>query len=166
MDTLQQRCWRDLSAPYVPSLPILNLGLSAAANYSQIADLAAHKNPNLSVLQIGGTEALIRELLSVLGAGAGSAGRFKSYTVAHPENEWINKAEETFEDVSGNLDFKLFEIDSANETFDSESYDLVVSGNEVSGTDYKHGVVSVAKKVLKAGGVALLSDAKDGSHGL
>lgn len=102
----------------------------------------------------------------MLGAGAGSAGRFKSYTVAHPDNEWINKAEETFQDVNGNLDFRLFEIGSANETFDSESYDLVVSGNKVSGADYKHGVVSVAKKVLKAGGVALLSDAKDDSDAL
>lgn len=106
---------------------------------------------------------MTRELLSVLGAGAGSAGRFKSYTVTHPDNEWINRAEETFQDVSSSLEFKLFEIDSATETFDSESYDLVISGNEVSGADYKHDVISVAKKTLKAGGVALLSDAKDGS---
>ncbi|KAJ5272907.1 polyketide synthase [Penicillium angulare] len=131
-----------------------------------IADLAAHKNPNLSVLQIGGTETLTRQLLSVLRADLGSAGYFTSYTVAHTDPEWIDKANETLQEFSGSVDFKLFKPKLANETFDSESFDLIITAIDVSGDDYKEDVCAVVKKALKMGGVALLSDAKDGSDTL
>ncbi|KAJ5087235.1 polyketide synthase [Penicillium angulare] len=131
-----------------------------------IADLAAHKNPNMSVLQIGGTETLTRQLFSVLKAELGSAGYFTSYTVAHKDQEWLEKSSETFQGLRGSLDFKLFETKSADETFDSESFDLIITARDVSGDLDRQNVCSVLKKVLKMGGVALLSDAKDGSDTL
>ncbi|KAJ5091914.1 polyketide synthase [Penicillium alfredii] len=128
-----------------------------------LADLVAHKNPNLSVLQIGGTEALTQDLLSVLGT---PALRFSNYTVAHLDVEWIARVEEVFQESRVPVDFKLFEIASADETFDSESFDLVITGNDVSETDHKQSVISVVQRVLKKGGVALLSDAKGNSSSL
>lgn len=123
-----------------------------------MANLAAHKSPAWSILQIGGTEFLTRSLLSVLGAGQdGSPVRYSTYTVAHPDAEWIDEAEKWLPEVKSGVTLKLFKTDLPSEAFNSDSYDLVIVGDAPPGIDHKQSVMSMAHAALKEGGTALLA---------
>lgn len=123
----------------------------------QVADLAAHKSPNWSILQVGGTEFLTKSLLSVLGAGLDkSPTRFSDYTVAHTDSEWVDQAAKWLPEGQNGVALKLFKSDTPGEAFNADTYDLVIVGQAPAGISQKHDAVSIVRSALKEGGTAIL----------
>lgn len=121
-----------------------------------MVDLAAHKSPAWSILQIGGTEFLTRSLLQVLGAEQdGSPVRFGSYTIAHPDTAWLEKAEGWLPEAKTGMKLNFQQTDLSPETIKSEAYDLVIIGGAPEGIDIKLDVVNMAQAALKEGGTAI-----------
>ncbi|KAF2491841.1 putative polyketide synthase [Lophium mytilinum] len=85
----------------------------------EIINLAAHKNPDLSILQIGAPETdLPLSVLSMLQKSATATPRFSSYTLADADNSKLEAAEVvlqdwkplmTFKTLSPNFDLQGFE---------------------------------------------------------
>ncbi|KAJ5155838.1 polyketide synthase [Penicillium capsulatum] len=128
-----------------------------------VTDLAAHKDSNLSILQIGGTESLTRSLQLILGGNSNSAARFGSYVVAHSDPEWISRVQEAFADLALGLQFYLFDVDTASShVFEDNSFDLVILGNDFWGSAQKPKLTTFLQSTLKEGAKAILCD----SHGV
>jgi hypothetical protein len=122
-----------------------------------VADLAAHKSPNWSILQVGGSEFLTKSLLSVLGAGLDKSPiRFSDYTVAHTDSEWIDQAAKWLPEGQKGVELKLFKSDTPSEAFNTDTYDLVIVGQAPVGISQKGDIVSIARSALKEGGIAIL----------
>ncbi|KAJ5654745.1 polyketide synthase [Penicillium lividum] len=57
------------------------------AKITTVIDMAAHKNPNLVILQLGHSEVLIESILSILGSKYDKTIRCSSYTLFDPDTE-------------------------------------------------------------------------------
>lgn len=127
----------------------------------QIADIATHKESNLSILQLGGTESLTRSLQSMLGGSSNSAARVGTGThvVAHSDPEWISRTRKEFDESTPGLEFKLFGIETAsNQSLENNSFDLVIVASDVSDIEQKLKLLSLLQNVLREGGKAVLWD--------
>jgi spermidine synthase len=121
-------------------------------------DLAAHKNPDLSILQIGGSDTFTRSLLSLLGVDPTTTFRFSSYTIADTDSEVVTKAEQTFKKWSGRISFRLLDTDSENETFQNDSFDVILAIKAYGSAEEKASFLRDAHSWLRQGGTILVGE--------
>lgn len=130
------------------------------AHSLQVIDLAAHKNPDLSILQIGGSDTITRSLLSLLGGDPTVELRFSSYTVADANSEVIAKADRNFKGLSERIYFRSLEknIENENETFQDGSFDVIIAINAYDSAEEKVSFLRDAHKWLRQGGTLLAGE--------
>jgi ubiquinone/menaquinone biosynthesis C-methylase UbiE len=95
-----------------------------------VAELLAHKNPNMKVLEIGaGTGGATTELLHGF-SKAGGPNAYQSFTFTDISAGFFDKAKKKFA-AWDRMDYKTLDIekDISEQGFSSEKYDLVVAAN-------------------------------------
>ncbi|KAJ4025085.1 Highly reducing polyketide synthase gpy1 [Fusarium irregulare] len=100
-----------------------------------VAELLAHKNPNMKVLEIGGgTGGATTELLHGF-SKAGGPDAYQSFTFTDISAGFFEKAKKKFA-VWDRMDFKTLDIekDISEQGFGEEKYDLVVAANVLHAT--------------------------------
>ncbi|KAL2821421.1 hypothetical protein BDW59DRAFT_181186, partial [Aspergillus cavernicola] len=98
-----------------------------------VVDLAAHKNPELRILQIGHSDTLTQALLSVLGDGPGNTTvRCSKYTVLDRESDVMQLYTEKYSRSAGIVTFKTLDFAA----LEDNSIDIVVvQSNALSGRE-------------------------------
>ncbi|RGP76705.1 polyketide synthase [Fusarium longipes] len=100
-----------------------------------VAELLAHKNPNMKVLEIGaGTGGATTELLNGF-SKAGGPNAYQSFTFTDISAGFFDKAKKKF-GAWDRMDYKTLDIekDISEQGFGSEKYDLVVAANVLHAT--------------------------------
>ncbi|OBS24644.1 hypothetical protein FPOA_05184 [Fusarium poae] len=100
-----------------------------------VAELLAHKNPNMRVLEIGaGTGGATTEMLQGF-SRAGGPGAYQSFTFTDISAGFFDKAKKKFS-AWDRMEFKTLDIekDISEQGFGSEKYDLVVAANVLHAT--------------------------------
>ncbi|GKU05501.1 unnamed protein product [Fusarium langsethiae] len=100
-----------------------------------VAELLAHKNPNMKVLEIGaGTGGATTELLHGF-SKAGGPNAYQSFTFTDISAGFFDKAKKKFF-AWDRMDYKTLDIekDISEQGFGSEKYDLVVAANVLHAT--------------------------------
>ncbi|PVH73919.1 ketoacyl-synt-domain-containing protein [Cadophora sp. DSE1049] len=127
-------------------------------------DLAAHKDPNLSILQIGiGTEGLLSSIFSTLGGNSDETSRYSNYLVADGEKEKIEEAATMTEKWTSNLGFKVLD---ATQDFHSQgilpaSLHLVLATAAFVDIDERSSFLLNAWACLKEGGTLMIVDSSE-----
>ncbi|KAL4862617.1 hypothetical protein BDV12DRAFT_178594 [Aspergillus spectabilis] len=101
-----------------------------------VVDLAAHKNAELRILQIGNSDTLTQTLLSVLGDRPGNTTvRCSTYTVLDRESDTMQLYREKYSHSAGIVTFKTLDLAA----LDNNSVDiLVVRRNALFGSQLQH----------------------------
>ncbi|PCH00416.1 Acyl transferase/acyl hydrolase/lysophospholipase [Penicillium occitanis (nom. inval.)] len=96
---------------------------------SAIVSLAAHKNPDLSILQIGRSDSLTRTLLSAFSAHDPSNPWLASYTILDKEIEPMAQAQSIFQDFAGLITFYAGDIESGKQaqSLKDDTFDVVIA---------------------------------------
>lgn len=135
-------------------------GLGTEAQYAQLswyADLMAHKNPNMKILEIGaGTASATLPVLEKL-SGRGGKGktmgepRFASYTFTDISVGYFEKAKEKLAYWQSFMDFALLNIEEspAEQGFEEGSYDLIIASNVLHATHSISKTLENTRKLLK-----------------
>ncbi|KAG8359240.1 Compactin diketide synthase mokB [Fusarium venenatum] len=100
-----------------------------------VAELLAHKNPNMKVLEIGaGTGGATTEMLNGF-SNAGGSNAYQSFTFTDISAGFFDKAKKKFS-AWDRMDYKTLDIekDISEQGFGSEKYDLVVAANVLHAT--------------------------------
>jgi len=135
------------------------LGASHRIYNQQAIDLAAHKNPDLSILQIGGEpDALTAPILSVLGGVPTATLRFSSYAFTSSDLEVVEKAEEMFQAWKPKITFSVLKIDLDPEEqgFREASFDIIIAAADLTSSEQTQDFVRNAQKLLRKGGKLLV----------
>jgi zearalenone synthase (highly reducing iterative type I polyketide synthase) len=117
-----------------------------------IVDLAAHKNPDAAILEIGPSDFVIDSLLPVLSSSQEERGknmRCSRYTVLVPEAENVSWLRERISVLSDALSCDVLRPDALTEAEDQ--YDIVV----VHGGVLADELIPQLKKCVRAGGTLL-----------
>lgn len=105
--------------------------------YLQIASLAAHKKPNLSILQIGRSDSLTRSLISAFSAHDPSNLSLASYIIMDKETEAITQTESTFQNSTSLITFYAGDIESGRraQTLKDDTFDVVIAIDDLNSAD-------------------------------
>ena len=141
-------------------------GQSFTANYEKMkayVDLMAHKNPNMSVLEIGaGTGGATAAILGALGPEKPNdphgTSRFQEYTYTDISASFFEKAKARFGDHADRLVFRTLDIGKStqHQGFDHGKYDLVVASCVLHATANIRETLLQTGTLLKPGGRLLL----------
>ena len=145
----------DLFDRFYEASPAQDRAYSYAAHY---VDLAAHKSPNLKILEIGaGTGSATAFILKAL-ASEDNQVRCSSYTFTDISAGFFEKAREKFATWEEYLEFKTLNIENEVEAqgFENEGYDLVVAANVLHATETMDITMKNVNKLLKPGGKLVL----------
>ncbi|KAH8819280.1 putative polyketide synthase [Xylogone sp. PMI_703] len=123
---------------------------------SIIIDLITHKNPNLSILHIGGTLTSTTALLSQLCVGPDNTPRFAGYTSATTDSDILDKATELYKEQNRAINFQLLDTKSGLECFESSSFDVVISTGSYGSTEDETASLQEICRLLRLGGKALM----------
>ncbi|KAJ5389914.1 polyketide synthase [Penicillium cataractarum] len=93
----------------------------------KIVDLAAHKNPDLTIMQVGYSDTLIESLLSALGTSPGKTTRCSSYTVLDVDPEKVMMGKDLFQKWADTVSFGSLDWDTADWTEKSVDVAIVCS---------------------------------------
>ena len=144
-------------------------GRGTSANYRKMGayvDLLAHKNPCMSILEIGaGTGGATSHLLAILsnraeGGDQRIAYRYQQYTYTDISPSFFEAAQERFREHSTRMSFRPLDI-SKNpllQGFESSQYDLIVASAVLHATEYIDETLSNTLRLLRPGGKLLLSE--------
>lgn len=100
------------------------------SEFSAFIDLAAHRKPNLRILEIGaGTGGITSTVLPNLRSSYGER-MFLSYTYTDISSGFFSDAKERFKDFTG-IEYKVLDIskDPIGQGFQPESFDLIIACN-------------------------------------
>ncbi|KAJ5929597.1 polyketide synthase [Penicillium verhagenii] len=89
-----------------------------------VVDMAAHKNPDLAILQIGYSETLVESLLSILGTADGRTIRCSSYTLLDPKAKELAQSNDVLSKWQGVLSTDC--LDDHVETWTEKSVDMAI----------------------------------------
>ena len=115
-------------------------------------DYAAHKRPDLKILEIGaGTGSSTIPILEVLGGHRGCPARFSSYNFTDISAGFFDKAREILKDWEPYLTYHKLDIeqDPTNQGFEAESYDIVIANNVLHATHSIQQTLVNVKRLLK-----------------
>jgi ubiquinone/menaquinone biosynthesis C-methylase UbiE len=118
-------------------------------------ELLAHKNPELSILEIGaGTGGTTHDVVSALSAEEGAPHSFSNYTFTDIGSAFCQKAEEDFAQYKSSMTFKVLDIeqDPSTQGFVEGSYDVIIATSVLHATQYMNETLKNTKKLLKPGG--------------
>ncbi|KIX96006.1 uncharacterized protein Z520_08261 [Fonsecaea multimorphosa CBS 102226] len=99
------------------------------AGVCKIVDLLAHKNPELAMLQVGGSSStLVSSLLAVLTTGPADGGRFTRLTVADADLDDVKLMESQYNEWKPKVNFVplRLDLDAAEQGLHDDSFDLIV----------------------------------------
>ena len=144
-------------------------GPGMSTNYRKMVayvDLLAHKNPSMSILEIGaGTGGATSPILDILSDRAGSDGqrstfRYRHYTYTDISLGFFEAAQERFREHSDRMSFKPLDIskEPLQQGFESSQYDLIVASAVLHATANIDETLSNTRKLLKPGGKLLLQE--------
>ncbi|KAE8858793.1 hypothetical protein PTNB73_08273 [Pyrenophora teres f. teres] len=141
-------------------------GKAFTANYERIrayVDLMAHKNPNMSVLEIGaGTGGATAAVLQALGpsnpSDEHSTPRFQEYAYTDISAGFFEEAKVRFKDHTSRLAFKTLDIEKEPQAqgFEEAKYDLIVASCVLHATADIQQTLQHTQSLLKPGGKLLL----------
>lgn len=131
-------------------------------------DLLTHKNPSLTVLEVGaGTGGATKHIMKTL-ARPGSSGytaRYSRYCFTDISPSFFGHAQNFF-GAFPNMDYQTFNIeqDPLDQGFESESFDLIIASLVLHATSSLDETLANLRKLLKPGGklVAMEVTAPDG----
>jgi ubiquinone/menaquinone biosynthesis C-methylase UbiE len=122
----------------------------------------AHKNPNLSILEIGaGTGGATHSALSALGGSNNrSTARFSRYTFTDTSAGFFEKAAAKFGAWKSRLDFQVLDIeqDPLGQGFEAAQFDLIIASNVLHATKSIDQTLQNIGRVLKPGGKLCLTE--------
>ena len=127
-------------------------------------DLLAHKNPSMSILEIGaGTGGATSPILDILsscarGDGKQSTFRYQHYTYTDISPSFFEVAKERFRQHNERMSFKPLDIGKSplQQGFESSQYDLVVASAVLHATENIAETLSYTRHLLRPGGKLLL----------
>ncbi|KAI1817163.1 hypothetical protein GGS20DRAFT_582671 [Poronia punctata] len=101
--------------------------------FKMLFDLLSHENPTMRILEVGaGTGGITKHVLTALGELEQSDGgiRFAEYTFTDVSPSFLQTGKTTFQDFSGRMEFKTFDLDRSalEQGFEENGYDLVIAG--------------------------------------
>ena len=144
-------------------------GPGMSTNYRKMAayvDLLAHKNPSMSILEIGaGTGGATSPILNILNDRAENDGqqsnfRYRHYTYTDISLGFFEAAQERFREHSERMSFKPLDIskDPLQQGFEASQYDLIIASAVLHATENIDETLSNTRQLLKPGGKLLLQE--------
>ena len=144
-------------------------GHAMSRNYCKMAayvDLLAHKNPRMSVLEIGaGTGGATSPILDALSSSTEAGGhqsnfRYQHYTYTDISPSFLVAAQERFHEHSEKMSFRPLDIskDPLQQGFDPSQYDLIVASAVLHATESIDETLSYTRQLLRPGGKLLLQE--------
>lgn len=131
------------------------------AQMTQYIDLIAHKDPDMSILEIGaGTGGATLPILETIGGRKGTSPRLKHYTYTDISMGFFEKAHDKFKPWLPYMTFQKLDCsqDPVQQGFKEGDYDLVVAYNVLHATPSMDVTLQNVKRLLKPGGKLLLCE--------
>ena len=126
-------------------------------------DLLAHKNPSMSILEIGAgtggaTSPILETLSNCAKGGKQSTFRYQHYTYTDISTSFFEEAKERFRHHVERMSFKPLDISKSplQQGFESSQYDLVVASAVLHATENIAETLSHTRDLLRPGGKLLL----------
>lgn len=144
-------------------------GPGMSANYRKMVayvDLLAHKNPSMSILEIGaGTGGATSPILDILRTRAESDGqqstfRYRHYTYTDISPSFFEAAQERFREHSERMSFRPLDIgkEHLQQGYESSQYDLIIASAVLHATENIDETLSHTRQLLRPGGKLLLQE--------
>ena len=144
-------------------------GPAMSTNYRKMVayvDLLAHKNPRMSVLEIGaGTGGATAPILDALSSSTEAGGhqsefRYQHYTYTNISPSFFVAAQERFREHGEKMSFKPLDIskDPLQQGFETSQYDLIVASAVLHATENIDKTLSYTRQLLRPGGKLLLQE--------
>ncbi|KAF2811141.1 reducing type I polyketide synthase [Mytilinidion resinicola] len=139
----------------------INDSRACFAELSRVLDAAAHKNPNMKVLEVGaGTGGTTEKVLSTLSTQTDSAmrkPRYSSYFYTDISSAFFEAAEARFIQYP-NIEYQALniEIDPSYQGLDCGTFDMVVAANVLHATPDISLALRNVRKLLNPGGLLVL----------
>ncbi|EQL00680.1 Beta-ketoacyl synthase [Ophiocordyceps sinensis CO18] len=122
------------------------------AKLEKLADLIAHQDPRLNILELNGGEGPSRRLLTAL-RGHHAIPNYVKYRFADESAEFLASVQEQYRDFH-KLEFARLDMeqDPSPQGFDEASYDIIFAPNVVHAKRSLAGTLKHCRKLLKPGG--------------
>ena len=137
---------------YKKDSPRYNRSLRAISKYLQ---LMAHKNPYLSVLEIGAEAGgASSDIMQAVSGTEEEVARFERYTYTNVSDEDFEGVKERFSAWKNLLTCQSLDIESnpLQQGFEAESYDVIIAVHVLHGTKSISDTLNHVHKLLKPGG--------------
>ena len=137
---------------YKKESPRYNRSFRALSNYLK---LLGHKNPHLSVLEIGAEAGgAASTIMQALSCTEEEVARFARYTYTSVSNESFKDVEERSSAWKHLITCQTLdiEVDPLDQGFEAESYDVVIAVHVLHGTKSTPDTLNHVRKILKPGG--------------
>ncbi|KAH8799346.1 putative polyketide synthase [Xylogone sp. PMI_703] len=124
-------------------------------------DLLGHKNPHLSVLEIGaGTGGVTFPILETLGGADGELPRFQKYDCTDISSVLFDALKTRAAPWKDLIAFKELDVnhDPITQGYTAESYDVVVAAYTLHTSKSLHAALDNVRKLLKPGGKLVIID--------
>ncbi|KAL2062583.1 hypothetical protein VTL71DRAFT_5655 [Oculimacula yallundae] len=129
------------------------------SDYSTFIDLAAHRKPNMRILEIGaGTGGTTATVLPSLKSSYGER-MYLSYTYTDISAGFFSGAKERFKEFPG-MEYKVLDIskDPAEQGFQTGEYDLIIACNVLHATPFLRQTLSYVRQLLHPQGCLFLQE--------
>jgi acyl transferase domain-containing protein len=124
----------------------------------QMVELAAHKNPDLSLLQVGGVASEFpASILSTIMGDSGSTPLFSKYILADIDHKAIESSKELLQDWNSRVAFTVLDesLDLTTQNFTKSSIDMIIIFTDVNNVTQREQLIYSIREVLKPGGYVL-----------
>ncbi|OJJ48577.1 hypothetical protein ASPZODRAFT_130649, partial [Penicilliopsis zonata CBS 506.65] len=156
IEPLQLMLEEDRLAAYYSDNPRLERNYRQATRY---LELLAHKNPGMSILEIGaGTGGATVPVIEALDRGTSGGHCCSRYHFTDISSGFFAAAKEKLNAWSHLIDFSRLDIeqDPITQGFKAQSYDLVIASNVLHATHSMETTMSNVRSLLKPGGKLIL----------
>ncbi|KAL7935483.1 fatty acid synthase S-acetyltransferase [Trichoderma chlorosporum] len=129
------------------------------AYMSMYFDMLAHKNSNLTILEIGaGTGGATLPIIKTLCNHGTATPRFERYDFTDVSPAFLEPAKEKFQNMADRMRFQTLDIekDPLKQGFEAEQYDVILAANVLHATKNIDHTLSMVRKMLKPGGKLVL----------
>ena len=125
---------------------------------SQVLDLVAHQNPELCILQLGGSSSLTDTILFSLANGPLDTARFSKFVVARGNATDAGDFETIYQDWGSKLAFTVLdeELDLHGQALQPDSFDVIITAATFSCGGQRAQFLRDVSNFLKRGGLFLL----------
>jgi hypothetical protein len=135
----------------------------------KIIGLAAHKTPELSILQFGvGSDGLIDAIINVFGGVQSMTPTFSNYAVVDPDSKAIENWDNMFQPMKPEVSFKLLDLslELEEQGLQLESFDIILVVGDFDPDMKMNDLLSESPKFLRAGGKTIIIERTTNSSSL